>query len=186
MRRLRLTGGSLGLWGLVTITILWLGFPALASISGPCSGSATINGVTYTPANDTAANPILLPENPGGTSIEYEGSISAANTNYLGAIGVVIGPVTVNVADWGLEENADDERSKGPANYVLGDELNQIVGLYQVTAFHDADGGSCDYTGMVRIEGAPMEHPVGQSAVALAVVSGAGLVAAGFGRKGNA
>lgn len=69
------------------------------------------------------------------------------NTNYLGAVGIVIGPATVNVGDWGLDENIADARATDPdATYVLGSELDNTVGIYQITAFHDADGGNCDAT----------------------------------------
>ena len=158
--------------------------PAFADITGPCEGSATIDGTTYDPSFDTASNPIVVPANRAGMTIPYSGAITVTNTNYVGAVGVVIGPFTVNVADWGLDENIDDTRSTDPgAIYILGSDLDNLVGLYRLTAFHDADGGSCDATAMVKLEGDPLSTPVGAAATGGAVLTGLAMVAAGIPRK---
>lgn len=165
---------------------LLLVLPAAAELRGPCSGSATIDGIEYDASFDTAANPIVVPEERAGLRIPYEGAITVQNTNYLGAVGVVIGPATVNVADWGFDENVDDIRSTEPDSvYILGNDLDNIVGLYQLTAFHDADGGNCDATAMVKLDGSVLSTPIGIGATAATVLTGAGLLAAGIpkGRK---
>lgn len=162
---------------------MWvLATPALAaSLDGPCQGTATIGGITYDASYDTTDNPIIVPPDRQGLRIPYEGSISVTNTNYLGAVGVVIGPVTVNVADWGLDENVDDTRATAPNSiYIMGNELANVVGLYRVTAFHDADGGSCDADAMVKLEGAVLSTPVGAGATAGAVLTGLALLGAGI------
>lgn len=154
---------------------------AFGSLEGPCDGTATIDGVTYDASFDSADKPIVVPENRNGLQIPYSGAITVENTNYLGAVGVVVGPVTVNVADWGLDENVDDVRATNPdAIYTLGGELDSIVGLYRVTAFHDADGGNCDADAMVKLEGSVLSTPVGAGATAGAVIAGVGVLAAGI------
>ena len=88
------------------------------------------------------------------------------------------------MADWGLDENIDDVQATKPgAVYVLGNELNNIVGIYQLTAFHDADGGNCDADAMVKLEGNPLSTPIGAGATAGLVVTGAGMLSAGLKRK---
>ncbi len=164
--------------------VLIVAAPAFGGMTGPCSGSATINGIEYDASFDTAARPIVVPENREGLVIPYEGGITVLNTNYLGAVGVVIGPATVNVADWGLDENPDDVRDTSPnATYTLGSELNNIVGLYELTAFHDSDGGGCDATAMVKLEGNPLETPIGAGATAGAVITGVVTLTAGIPKR---
>jgi len=125
-----------------------------------------------------------VPADRAGLQIPYEGGITVQNTNYLGAVGLVIGPVTINVADWGLDENQDDVRATTPnSTYTLGSELDNVVGLYQLTAFHDADGGSCDATALVKLEGSPLSTPIGLVATAGTVLTGAGVVGAGVARR---
>ena len=166
--------------------LLLVAAPATAGIKGNCSGSATIDGIKYDASYDTADNPIVVPADREGLRIPYEGSVDMENTNHLGAVGIVIGPVTVNVADWGLEENPDDVRATTPgAIYVLGNELNNIVGIYQLTAFHDADGGNCDADARVKLEGDPLSTPIGAGATAGLVVTAAGTAAAGIKRKSS-
>lgn len=168
--------------------MMWLmtGIPAMAAITGPCQGSATIEGIKYDASFDTADNPIVVPEEREGLRIPYEGGVTMTNTNYLGAVGIVIGPATVNIADWGLDENDDDIRSTKPDSvYVLGSELNGLVGLYQLTAFHDADGGNCDATAMVKLEGSVLSTPLGAGSTAAALATGAGVIAAGRKKKGQ-
>lgn len=182
VRRIASTGGLSLAFGLLIVMLMAV--PASASITGPCSGSATIDGIEYDASFDTVANPIVVPADRDGLVIPYEGGISVTNTNHLGAVGLVIGPVTVNIADWGLEENVDDIRQTDPGKqYTLGNEVNDIVGIYQLTAFHDADGGSCDATAMVKLEGNPLTTPIGLGATAGALLSAAGLAFAGTVRK---
>ncbi len=161
---------------------IWLisATPASARVIGPCQGTATIDGVPYDASFDTPSNPIVVPEKRAGLEIPYSGSVSMTNTNYLGAVGVVIGPLTVNIGDWGLDPNDDDVTSTDPgATYVLGSELDNIVGIYQLTAFHDADGGSCDADAYVKLEGPVLPTPAGGGSTAAAVITGLGVVAAG-------
>ncbi len=172
---------------LVMAGVLLVAAPADAKLSGPCSGSATIDGIEYDATYDTPQRPIVIPERRTGLQIPYKGSITVANTNYLGAVGVVVGPATITVADWGFEENDDDVRSTDPgATYVLGSDLDDLVGLYRVTAFHDADGGSCDADAYVKLEGPVLTTPIGAGSTAGTVLLGVGLLAAGRARKGIA
>src|SRR4051812_41413236 len=59
VRTIARIGGAMAVAGMPLL--LWAA-PASASKTGPCDGSATINGKTYTPANDTASNAIDVPK----------------------------------------------------------------------------------------------------------------------------
>lgn len=177
---MRLIAGT----GMLVMLGLLAASPASAKISGTYEGTATIDGTTYDPSFDTEDNPIVVPADRAGLRIPYSGSVTMTNSNYLGAVGVVVGPFTINVADWGLDENVDDTRATDPgAVYVLGSDFDNLVGIYKLTAFHDADGGNCDATAMVKLEGEVLSTPVGAGATAGAAITGVGLVAAGFKRK---
>lgn len=153
--------------------------PASAKMVGSCDGKVTIEGVEYTADNDTRDNPIIVPKNRDGLPIVYEGSVGFTNTNYLGAVGIIIGPSTINVADWGLDENEADVRERSPSTYTLGSQVDNIIGIYQLTAFHDADGGNCDADAWVKFEGGLTDSPIAMGAAGGVVVTGVGLVAAG-------
>lgn len=74
--------------GLVVSGLLLTAGAAAAIFVGPCNGSVKIDGTTYTPENDSPANPIVIPEKEG--------------------LGVVVGPGTIYLATWD-GENANDE-----------------------------------------------------------------------------
>lgn len=167
-----------------------LGFaaPASADVSGPCDGKVTIDGVTYTPANDTAADPIVVPAD--AATAEWEGTTGVAITDHTGRLGVVVGPGSVPIASWS-GENADLETSASGV-YDIGDARAELpvdlVGLYELTGTHSGSGGTCTGTAMVRIEGTPLTTPVGAAAAAVTLLSliGLGLVGAGAAGSGAA
>jgi hypothetical protein len=155
--------------------------PAGASVSGPCDGNATIQGITYTPDNDTPSNPIVLP-NRDGVTIPYEGNVGFSNKGFNGKIGVTIVGVNVLIDDWdGV--NDDDIRTK-VGKYELDDFYSQVdstvpggrvPGLWRLWVEHSADGGSCSAFAMIKIEGNPLSTPVGAATLILTLIA-AGLV----------
>lgn len=176
LRRLAVFGGVIGAG-------LLLALPAGAVVVGPCDGSVTIGGVTYGPENDTPENPIVVPEDRSGLVAEWEGSTGVPITDHSGAVGVVIGPVTVELADWS-GENADEE-TDAAGSYELGSlptAVANLTGLYEVTASHSGTGGSCEGSVMVLLEGNPLTTPVGATSVGGALLAGVGMVLAGRGR----
>lgn len=157
--------------------------PAAAGVTGPCTGSATIDGVTYTPANDTPSNPVLLPQDGIAT---WEGSTTVVIKDPSGEIGIVVGPATIKVADW-ASDNKKKKKSKGSYDISNAwDELPvDLVGLYEATGSHAGEGGRCDGNVMVKIEGNPLGTVPGAVGLALTVLSGAGVVIAGMARGGK-
>lgn len=153
--------------------------PASANVSGPCDGRVTIDGVTYTPANDTPGDPIVVPAD--ARTAEWEGTTGVPITDHTGRLGVVIGPGSVQIASWG-GENADLETSAAGA-YDVGDARGELpvdlVGLYELTGMHSGSGGTCAGSAMVLIEGSPLTTPAGAGAAAVTVLSLLGLAAAG-------
>jgi len=163
---------------------LALAGPAGAAITkGPCNGSATIGGTTYTPANDTEANPIIVPEQ--GT-VAWQGTTGGAVIkNHSGSIGIVVGPGSITVADWANPNKKGDTESSGTYDLATAYEKLplDIVGIYKVVGEHAGQGGSCEGFAMVKIDGNPLATVPGAAAAGLTVLTGAGVVAAGMAKK---
>lgn len=169
------------LGAVVVGAVLLVPVVAGASVSGPCDGSVTIGGVTYTPANDTAANPIVVPDQPGLIA-SWQGTTGPPITDFAGDVGVVVGPFTVVIADWSGPN--EDEETSSSGDYAVDEARGLVpVGLYEMTATHTGTGGTCTGTVMVLIEGNPLTTPVGAGAAVGTLATGLGLVAAGRGRK---
>ncbi len=137
---------------------------ASASVTGECTGEATIKGVKYTPANDTPGNAIPIPDEKG-VQVKYSGSVNFANTNHSGVAKVQVGPFNITLdKPWGGPNTADD---RGVENqiYELDDFRDKlpiwIPGVWKVTATHSADGGSCSGFAMIKLEGNPLGNFVG-------------------------
>lgn len=153
---------------------------AAAGVDGPCTGSVVIDGVSYGPDNDSPANPIVIPDTDGLVA-EWEGSTSSVITDHEGEIGVVVGPGAIRIADWS-GENADEETAAS-GSYAIDDARDQIpfplVGLYEVSGSHAGDGGTCEGSVMVKIEGNPLSSPIGVAAAGGMLLAAVGLVTAG-------
>lgn len=181
MERARL---RLLLAGVVVFGVLLTAGAAAAISVGPCDGSVKIDGTTYTPENDSPANPIVIPDKEGLVA-EWAGSTDGVIKNHTGDVGVVVGPGTINLATWDGENANDEVESKGDYNVDDARDLLpfDVVGLYELRAAHSGDGGSCSATAMILIEGNPLSTPAGQAAAAGAGISFVGLVLAGRGGK---
>lgn len=176
LRALWLTAAAFGF-------LLVLAPPARGAVSGGCTGRAVIEGRTYTPANDTASNPVILPKKRG-VIVEWRGR-QPPITKHHGALAVEIGPGSVTVATWAHPNEGKATKAKG--TYSLDqayEKIGDVVGLFRVTGFHEGAGGRCDGFAMVKIEGNPLTTPVGGAAAGLTLVSAGGLVAAAMTRKG--
>jgi hypothetical protein len=170
----------------VVAVVVLLPAMAGASIEGGCTGSAVIDGVTYGPDNDTSSNPIIVPIDESGVVADWQGSVTFANTNHHGSLGLVVGPWTIEIAHWSAANEADERSSEGM--YNLDDFKAEFPvpesliprGLYELSGVHDADGGHCEGHVMVKLDGAPLSSPVGVASVAGTVVTGLALLGAGF------
>lgn len=146
------------------LTVALLPGAAAANVTGDCDGSATIKGVTYTPANDTPGNAIPIP-NEAGVVVTYSGSVDFANTNHSGSAKVVVGPFNITLdKPWG-GSNQQDDRGVENQTYQLDDFRDKlpiwIPGVWKVTASHKADGGQCSGFAMIKLEGNPLGNAVG-------------------------
>lgn len=155
-------------------------------------GSADFNTDSvgaYTPDNDTRDNPVIVPKDDG-TVASWEGSVPGANTDFSGKVEIRLGPIWIEVADWGFPDhdgtNADDERSDD-GDYNL-DELwdvipkNLVNGIYEARASHSADGVDCEAQFFVKFEGNALSSPIVIVAIILAIISLVLLVRAGMRR----
>ncbi|MFP5332930.1 MAG: hypothetical protein ACLGHX_11305 [Acidimicrobiia bacterium] len=160
-----------------------LTLPAVAVVTGPCDGSVTVGGVTYGPENDTPDDPIVVPADRAGVVADWEGTTGVPITDHSGAVGIVVGPVTVEIADWS-GENADQE-TRASGMYDLGSLpgfVSNLTGLYEVSGTHSGTGGSCAGSVMVLLEGNPLSSPVGAASAGGALLAAIGTVLAGRGR----
>lgn len=161
--------------------------PAIASAIGvgPCDGAVKIDGIDYDLTNDTPANPIVIPDKPGLVA-EWKGQTDGVIKNHTGHVGIVIGPGEVVLAEWS-GENADEE-TESSGDYDIDDARDflpiDVVGLYEVSASHQGDGGTCSGQVMVLIEGQPLTTPVGGGAAVGGLLALGGLALAGRGKLG--
>lgn len=167
--------------GLAIIAALFT-FPAVALgvIDGPCSGTVTIDGEEYDESNDTADNPIVIPDK-SGLIAAWTGQTDNPITNHNGSVGIVIGPTTWEIEDW-EGENADNETS-ADGDYAVDDAKDflpfDLVGLYELSGSHSGDGGTCDGSVMLLIEGNAATTPIGAASIVGTLAAGTGVVMAG-------
>jgi hypothetical protein len=169
-------------------TVLLIGSPASAGVTGGCNAKATIGNQTYTPANDTAANPVVLP-NEGNLDIHYVGTSRKVIKDHSGFIAVVVGPDSVKVAEWSHPNRGGAKRAEGdyPLDAAYGRLLPfDLVGLYEIEGEHVGKGGRCDGSAMVLIEGNPLTTVPGATAAGLTLVTAIGMGVAAAGKKGIA
>jgi hypothetical protein len=174
-RRWSATGAIAGL--------LVLAVPGTATAdvtTGTCTGTATIAGNEYTPANDSPSNPIVVPDEEGLVAA-WTASIADDPSNLEGKIQIVIAGLGITVADWGTGPNAEREANGDYSIDEARAEIEDVVpvgvipGLYRVRGNH---GTICEGFAMVRIEGSPLGNVVGWVVVVGIVVSAGGLVTA--------
>ena len=148
---------------------------------GICDGWAEIEGVRYTPANDTPGNAIPIPDEEG-VVIEWYGEANMANTGGSGAIYVNVAGFKIKVDDWATN-NAVQISNGG--TYQLDDfyeeidqrvPLGRVPGIWRVEGEHSADGGDCAGFAMIKLEGNPLGTLVGWITVVGLIVTATGLV----------
>ncbi len=180
---------------LFTTGLLLAMMPSIATAGvepeGACWGTAVINGVTYTPDNDTRSNAIPIPDEEG-VLIDYTGTVNFENLDHSGEIAVRIAGFDIGIAEWG-DPNTDDTRGAAGI-YELDDAYEKIddvvpfgrvPGIWVVSGSHTASGGECSGTAMIKIEGNPLSNPLGWIALGGLVVFGAGIGLAAFARPGR-
>jgi len=169
--------------------------PAVANAGvepeGACWGTAVIKGVTYSPENDTRSNAIPIPDEEG-VQIDYSGQVNFENMDHSGGIAVRIAGFDIGIAEWG-DPNSDDTRSASGV-YELDDAYEKIdnvvpfgrvPGIWVVSGWHNASGGECSGTAMIKIEGNPLSNPLGWIALGGVVLFGAGIGWAALARPGR-
>lgn len=157
----------------VLLSVLILPATALAGIDGGCTGSVVIDGNTYGPNNDTVANPIVVPIEKKGVVAIWEGKVPFDNENNQGDLGIVVGPFTIQIADWGDPNPANSQGNSG--SYSIDEFKDEFPvpesliprGVYQLSGKHTADGGTCTGMVMVKLEGS--------GTIGIASVVGAGV-----------
>lgn len=144
--------------------------PADAGVTGGCEGSADFSADSvgpYTPDNDTTDNPVIVPKADGNIA-SWKGSVPGENKGFSGNVEIRVGPVWIEVADWGEPDhdgsNVDDERSDD-GEYNM-DELWDVLpkniaqGIYEARAKHSASGVDCTAQFFVKFEGNALESPI--------------------------
>jgi hypothetical protein len=172
-------GGSLAAFGFLEAT------PAAAHVTpaGSCDGSGTINGKTYTPANDTPGNPVHLPDK--GT-VHYQGHTATLTKPHHGHIDVVIGPAKVTIYSWASANDGNKLASTGDKDLKKAyDKLPiGIAGLYKITGEHfNGNTLYCSGWAYVKFDKSPLSTPIGAGALGATVLTGIGVVGAAFGKK---
>ncbi len=119
----------------------------------------TIDGIPYGPNNDTVSNPIVVPIDKDGVVAIWEANVPFDNENNDGNLGIVVGPFTIQIADWGDPNPGNKQGNSG--SYSI-EEFKDVFpvpesliprGVYQLSGEHTADGGTCTGTVMVKLEG---------------------------------
>jgi len=167
-------------------TVLFVGAaPAGAvTVSGPCSGTATINGKQYTTANKddaSLAHPMPLPKT--GT-VTYEGTTGGVTKPEHGHLSVVLGPGEVTIYSWKSSNTGNKTTDTGTKSLTSASKkLPGIAGIYELKGYHYSNGALyCSGSGYIKFTDSPLSTPLGIVAVAGTVVTGLGLLVAGLGK----
>jgi hypothetical protein len=171
---------------IAVLLLLPLAGTASADLSGPCKASAVIDGVTYTTANDTEDNPVVIPDKEGLIA-NWEGKTTVPITDHMGEIYVAAGPAKIPIDDWG-EPNKPKPTKKSKGMYNIDEareDAFKVVGLYRVEGNHKGEGGSCEGFVMVKIEGNPLGTVPGAVSAGGTLLAAGGLIAAARAKKGG-
>jgi len=178
------------LGGLLVGTMAIFASPADAGVDGGCDGSVDFTADSagaYGPDNDTTDNPIIVPKADGNVAM-WEGQVPGNNENFSGTVDVRIGPLWIEVADWGFPnfDGTNDLDGRGDFGDYDMDEFwdavgnkDLIQGIYEARATHVADGVRCTAQFLVCFEGDPLDSPVVMVTIAMLVIALILLVIAG-------
>ena len=184
MVRIRRIGAVIVLGTMTVLTVATLSSPAGAVVTGPCSGSVEFsNGVTIRaeqpldpasviPAQDSAIYQGLIDIPVPDEPIPFEGGLSAE----------VAGLGTIPVVGWGGE--TVEVSASGTYIYEVPSWVPKGTGDILLTASHQQGGAECTGQVKVTIEGDP--GAAGIIAATGTVLFGAGVIGAGFKKKGVA
>jgi hypothetical protein len=179
----RRLAASAVLAGLILTVIAPAASGSVTKGEGICDGWAEINGVRYTPANDTPGNAIPVPEEEG-VLITWEGSANMPNTNGSGAIYVNVAGFLIKIDDWTTNDAV--QISNGGV-YQLDDfyeevdkrvPIGRVPGIWRVDGKHEADGGECAGFALIRLEGNPLGTLLGWIVIVGLIITAGGLVIA--------
>lgn len=164
------------LGGVLVLATIFLGVvapaAALADVASPCDGWAEFAGERWTPANDSADNPIIIPPGQDTFEVHYFGSSGFDNNGHQGKIYADL-VIPIPIADW-EDTNGDlpnDPSKEGDYTIDMAEIRSEARfeprGLVKVRGNHTADGGSCSGFVMVKFDG-----PLFDSALASASLGG--------------
>lgn len=182
MARGRRIGALVVLGTMTVLTLATLSSPAGAVVSGPCSGSVEFsNGETITAEQPLDPATVI----PTKDNAFYEGSISIPPPDdpipFEGGLNAeVAGIGTVPIVSWGGE--TVEVSASGTYIYEVPSWVPAGTGDILLTASHQQGGAEC--TGQVKVT---LEGDPGAAAIIAAtgtVLFGAGVVGAGFKKKG--
>jgi hypothetical protein len=169
---------------MTVLTVTTLSTPARGVVSGPCTGSAVFsNGATIT-AEQPLDPATVIPDND---SVVYQGSIDIPAPDepipFEGGMNAeVAGFGSFPVVSWGGE--TVEVSASGTYLYEVPSWVPRGTGDILLTASHNQGGAECFGQVKVTLDGDP-----GAAAVIVATgtaISGAGVIGAGFRKKGTA
>lgn len=187
LRKLPARSGHRGLAAAIVATVLAIPATAFAGIDGGCTGSVEIDGTLYGPNNDTVSNPIVVPIDKDGVIANWQGEVPFENMNHDGQLGIVVGPWTIQIAEWGDANTGDDRGNSGSYSVEEFKDLFPVPewliprGIFELSGEHSASGGTC--TGTVMVELAGSASAVGVGSALGAVVTLGTMVSAGIRKR---
>lgn len=185
MRRSSIGGRAAGVLSLTlffAVLLLLLGAEAAsAGVRGPCpvkDNWAIIRGTRYTPANDTEANPVVVPAGETIT-VEYNGTTTAGISDHQGQISVDLGFGTFIIEPWSHPNKPKPEKTKHGFKEIT---IPNTPGIFNIEGFHRGNGGECGGEAVLKVEGNAITTPAGAGAVGGTALAGGGLLASAFAR----
>ena len=135
--------------------------------------------VSVTPANDTPANAIPIPDETG-VKIPWTGTAAMDNSSHSGSLSVVVAGFNIRVASWsggGVEQGSngvyelDDFYEELDSKVPIG----RVPGVWRISGEHNA-GQRCAGFAMIRLEGNPLGTLLGWIVIIGLIVTAAGMV----------
>ena len=127
------------------------------TVTGPCSGTATINGKQYTTANKDDASlshPMALTKD--GT-ITFSGTTGGVTKPEHGHLAVVVGPADVTIYSWSSSNTTSKTTDSGTKNLTKeSKKLPGIAGIYEIKGFHYNNNALyCSGSGYIKFTASP-------------------------------
>lgn len=160
---------------------LGLAGPAFATIDGPCTASATLEGDDFTTTVD--ADTTGRVKIPRAAEVSYEGTIDLPEgEEYTHSGQAVLDVPLADVEFWGWSDETTNVGTDGNESYDLDLPAGLLGGVKgKASGFHTQGGITCTGSLDVEIDGSPVNAGSIASAVGT-LAAGAGLLAAARGK----